>query len=248
MFEYRLTPWDSVSFVYKTAEIISIDSSKNSEEILQKYLLLENKLKQQGVDFVYTRINSQDFKMRSVMHHLGFYFAECSQLVYKTKIQGFIKQKLPKLKLEKIKESDVDFIKNMVSESFNYSRFHEDANIPQKLSRKRYYNWIEVLIKENAMIQVAKVGDKIVGVNIQLTDLVTLQSKLILTGCSIGHEFYALSLWNEIISYNKELGIRKLETMISASNIGVANIYSYFGFKVEETQFGYHKKLMWEFK
>jgi hypothetical protein len=244
IFEYRFTPWDSASFGFKTAEIIYIDTSKSYEDIKQKYFILEKELKLNGVDFIYTRISSKDFKIRFVIQQLGFYFVECSQIVSKSRVQGFTKQKFPKIQLETIRKSEIDFVKNIVRESFNFSRFHEDSNIPEELSRKRYYNWIDDLIKQNALIQVGKVGNKIVGINIQKVNFETLKSELILAGCSAGNELYVLSLWNEILSYNKELGILKIKTLISTSNIGVANVYSYYGFKVEQTLFGFHKKLL----
>jgi hypothetical protein len=243
MIEHRLTPWDTRSFGFKTAEIISIDTSDGIEEFINEYAQLESTLVKQGVEFIYTRIDSQDFELRMAIQEMGFYFAESSQLVSRKKIQNFTKQKLPQLTLVSIEDDEIESLKEMLSNSFNFGRFHEDSNLPKELSNRRYYNWVEDLIQQNALIQLGKVGEKIVGLNIQKYNDENRQTDLILAGCGNGYEIYVMSLWNEIISFNKELGAQKIKTLISASNIGVANVYSHYNFKIEQTLFGFHKRL-----
>lgn len=240
MIEYRLTPWDTKTFGFKTAEITTIQFSENFSQELKT---IEEELKQKEVKFVYTRIDGQDFQLKKILQDFDYYFAESSLTLFKNKLQSFEKQKQPKIKLETFKSSDIDSIKNMARDSFNFGRFHEDANIDSKLSKARYYNWIDDLLSQKATIQTAKLGDKLVGFNIQKEDIVQLETNITLTGCGKGFELYVLSLWNEILEYNKIQGIRKVRTLISTANIGVLNVYSYFGFKVEKTLFGFHKWL-----
>jgi hypothetical protein len=239
---YILTPWDSAVFKVKTAEIVFEETKVYSyEEISQSFNEIEEKLAEETIEFCYTRVNSNDIRLKKLLFEKNFYFAESSLEISKLKVQKFESKKLPALKLEVAQQIDIHHIKEIANSSFDFSRFHEDPYIELDLAKARYENWIDDLVKQNVIIQVAKVNDEIVGINIQKFNPLKKEVSLILCGCKKGAELYVLSLWNEIISYNKEAGTRKISTLISASNTNMANIYSYFDFKINKTLFGYHK-------
>lgn len=242
---YRLTPWDEVSLEMKTAEISLKDTFENSySEVEEKLITVQKNLLDEGVEFCYTRVSSSDFKLRKLLQENGFYFAEVSQTISKNKIQKFDPIKLPKLKLKEANiDTDLTLIQDIAKDSFDFSRFHEDYNIPKEKSSFRYQNWISDLFRQNVIIHTALVGKKVVGLNIQKIDKNNNTADLILCGCKKGAELYVTSLWNEILKFNKEEGINKISTLISASNVNMANVYSFFGFKINETLFGFHKKL-----
>lgn len=240
MIRYRLTPWDAKNFGITTAELFFEPPFDNFE---QEYIKIENDLKLENAKFIYTRISGEYFELRKMLNELGFYFAESSLTISKSKIQNFEKHKLPQIRYEEAKETDYERVKTIARDSFDYSRFHEDVNISMNLSRERYFNWIEDLINQRARILIGKLGSRTVGFNIQKETSENSESQLILAGVEKGQEIYAASLWNEILFHNRHLGIRKVRAMISASNVGVLNLYMHFGFKVESTLFGFHKKL-----
>lgn len=240
--DYRLTPWDEKSIGLKTAEII-INKISDYENFEKTYYSIESDLINLGVEFIYTRINCNDVKLRFAIQDCGFYYAESSIEVVNNYVKKFQKNKLPKISYEKATDNyEYDVVKKIASESFNYGRFHEDINVPFSKAQIRYYNWIDDLIKQKAEIYVAKVGDTIVGFNIQKTNYSENSTVLVLAGCNTGAEIFASSLWNEIISHNKSNSINKISALISASNLGVFNLYINFGFKIKNTFFGFHKK------
>lgn len=243
MIDYRLTPWDARAFGFNTAEITAINIDGNIQNLEKELIEVESKLKEENVKFLYTRIDAQDFTLKKALQDLGYYFAESSLYISKNKIKKFEKEKLPKISYQPYSATDIASIKEISQNSFDYSRFHEDPNIDQSLAYNRYYNWIDDLVAQKANIFVAKVGESIIGFNIQKENEDKSESDLILAGCKRGMEIYVMSLWNEIIEANKDLGVRKIKTVISASNIGVFNVYNHFGFKVDKTLFGFHKWL-----
>ncbi|MDI6046667.1 hypothetical protein [Flavobacterium yafengii] len=241
--DYRLTPWDEKSIGLKTAEII-INKISDPGNFKETYNYVELDLINLGVEFIYTRINCDDIKLRFDVQDCGFYYAETSVEVFNNNVKKFQKNKLPKISYEIATNNDEYLIiKKIASESFNYGRFHEDINIPFSKAQIRYYNWIDDLIEQKAEIYVAKVGDTIVGFNIQKTNYSENSTVLVLAGCNTGAEIFASSLWNEIILHNKLNDINKISALISASNIGVFNLYVNFGFKIKNTFFGFHKKI-----
>lgn len=242
--EYRLTPWDEKSIGMKTAEII-IRHINDHDSFIERYNSIESELISLGVEFIYTRIESDDIKLRNTIQNCGFYYAETSIEVVNNNVRKFQKNRLPKISYDIVSDiNDYDIIKKIASESFNYGRFHEDGNVPIFNAQKRYFNWIDDLVEQKAEIYAAKVGGSIVGFNIQKTNYSESSTVLVLAGCNAGAEIFALSLWNEIIFQNKSNNIKKINALISASNVGVFNLYINFGFKIRKTFFGFHKKLI----
>ena len=239
---YVLTPWDEKSLGYKTAEI-QISEYSDYDSFEYNFKKTEKHLVNLGVEFIYIRISSSDLDLRSLIQKVGFYFVETSLELYLNNVSKYKKKILPKLSYQIVEENDLESIKNIASDSFNYGRFHEDKNIPLVKSQLRYYNWIDDLVKQGSEIYIAKVGQNIVGFNIQKTNYANKTSTLILAGCKIGSEIFGMSLWNEIIESNRARGINKISALISSSNLGVFNIYLTFDFKVRSCYFGFHKKI-----
>lgn len=243
MNHYQLTPWDTKSLGFKTAELFDLDSFDTEQNLKEILVSTEKKLKKELVAFVYTRIKAQNHIAKKLLQEKGYYFAESSMSVIKNKIQKFVPVKCPKIDYINFEVQYATELKQIAKNSFDYSRFHEDPYIDKNFARNRYYNWIDDLIDQNRDIKVAKKGNKIIGFSIQETKVEENKSKLILAGCARGSEIFVKSLWNEILIYNQSLGISNIETIISSSNIGVMNVYNYFDFKTENTFFGFHKFL-----
>jgi len=241
--DYFLTPWDAKSLDLKTAEI-KINTYSNLDDFKIEYNSIEKKLIKANVQFVYTRINSFDMPLRDFLQKSGFYFVETSLELSLNKFHNFERRKLPKIEYKLAVEEDLSFIKAIARDSFNFGRFHEDVNISITKSRLRYFYWIDDLVNQNAEIYVAKVGKNIVGFNIQKTDLSRKVVTLTLAGCKIGAEIFSMSLWNEIIYENRIKGLNQIDALISASNIGVFNLYNRFNFALKNTYLGFHKMLI----
>jgi len=239
--EYILTPWDTKSLELKTAEI-KINTYSDLDTFKADYFAIEEKLLEANVQFVYTRITSFDRSLRYFLQKIGFYFVETSLEFSLNRVQKFEKRKLPIIEYKLANEEDHSVIKIIARDSFNFGRFHEDVNVPSANSRLRYYNWIDDLVGQNAEIYVAKVGKEIIGFNIQKIDFSRKAITLVLAGCKSGAEIFSLSLWNEIIYENKIKGFNQINALISASNIGVFNIYNQFNFILKNTYLGFHKK------
>ncbi len=242
MIKYRLTPWDTRVFGFKTAEITQIEYQDDAL-FYESWITLEKELTAQNIKFVYTRIPSEQKQLKFSLQQAGFYFCETSLLLSKNKVRSFEKEKLPPLILEEVTIQQIPEIKDIAKSSFHYGRFHEDPNISSDLASDRYVHWIDDLVDSNQKIYAALMGSKMVGFCVEKTSNEENSTTLVLAGVAHGKEIFALSLWNEIIYQNKVAGKSKIEATISASNIGVYNIYAHFGFKTKACYFGFHKYL-----
>lgn len=238
---YRLTPWDTKSLKINTAELINLDSFEDINSFSVFLDDVEKELKIKNIDFVYTRINSQNKIEKKILQEKGYYFSECSVELYKSNIQKFEPIKCPKIDFLPYEDSFKEKIQLISRNSFRYSRFHEDPNISTDLAKDRFYNWISDVIEQGKDVKLALKGDMVIGFLVQELNQNKKNANMILAGCDIGKEIFAKSLWNEILAYNKSIGVSRVDTVVSAANLGVMNLYNFFNFKVNKTSFGFHK-------
>ena len=66
---------------------------------------------------------------------------------------------------------------------------------------------------------------------------------LILGGSKNGYGYMTPSFWASIMNNLQDKGVKKIDVLISASNIVIFNIYLKLGFLIKNTMFDYHKKI-----
>lgn len=238
---YRLTPWDARVFGFNTIEILTIQY-KNIENIELLLNEFDKICSQENIKFAYTRINSQDKLLRHALTQNNYYYAETSFYLTKNDIQkeDFSKNFRNELILTEPTEEDFEIIKSIAKNDFNYSRFHEDNNIKIEDARNRYFYWIDDMRKQNKKFLVYKINNEVISfLGYNLEDETTVD--LILAGSEADKGFISLSFWASFMNYFKHSGITKSHTVISASNIGIINLYNKLNFKYEQTMIGYHK-------
>lgn len=238
---YRLTPWDKNSLSLNTSEITSFSATdiKNATILLQNF---EDFNKSNSIDYCYGRVNAENNLLKQTLILHGFYQAEVSLEIFKTNIHNY-NVKLPKVEMIKLDygdETNIETLRTIARDSFNFSRFHDDVKISIESSRNRYYNWISDLVKQQKEIfYVLSKGD-IVGFHVQ--EVVSEDhANLILTGSKNGKSELSLPLWHSALLNLKDRNIKTASTLISANNIGVLNLYIFLQFKVKAALIGMHK-------
>ena len=236
---YRYTPWDEKSFEMETREILSIDYKDENE--LSELIIEFEKTLNSGT-LVYFRCDSNDQIVKKAMILNGYYIAEASMLMKLARYKKVDFSKIYKndLPLEnKIDATDILELQKIAYDSFNYSRFHEDPFLNQEKARQRYSNWIIELVKQGKEIFIYRQEGKIIS--FLFYDVENNKANLILGGSKDGYGMMTLYFFSTIMTHFQKINIKKLEVMISASNIGILNTYITFGFTDEKTFFDYHK-------
>ncbi len=237
--EYRETPWDRKSFAMETKEILNVDYE--SEEKLEA-LIEEFEADLGGEALVYFRRDSNDMTVKKVLLSKGYYIAECACLM---KLARFKKVDFGKIYKNDLPldtdfdEEDIRQLQVIARESFHYSRFHEDPFIDIEKAKKRYENWILDLVEQGKKLFLYRSGKEIISfLFYEVTDS---KANLILGGSKDGYGMMTLYFFSTILTHFQKIGIKKIEVMISASNLGILNTYISFGFTAQTTFFDYHK-------
>jgi len=238
--EYRKTPWDEKSFGIQTKEIMAVEYA-NEEDLT--FLVEEFEKTLASKALVYFRRDSNDLVLKKVMLSKGYYIAECACLMKlarfkKVDFGKIYKNDLP-LDTDYDKE-DIRQLQQIARESFHYSRFHEDPFIDLERAKKRYENWILDLVDQGKELFLYR-DDNGSIVSFLFYEIIDQKANLILGGSKDGYGMMTLYFFSTILTHFQKVGIKKIEVMISASNLGILNTYITFGFTAQMTFFDYHK-------
>ena len=237
---HRDTPWDAKSFGFNTNEILSLKYTDN-DAAKQLLKMFDYQCKEREITFSYTRIEAEDKWLRNILPQLGFYYAETTLYLTKNDLvkENFgtcFKNDLP---LSVPDAKDFEQIRNIARNDFNYSRFHEDLNINNNAARQRYYNWIDDLQKQNKQFVQYKQNDEVISFLAYEIDGDKVD--LILAGSVADKGFVSFGFWASFLTFFQKLGVKRAKTVISASNIGIMNLYSKLNFKFDKSMLGFHK-------
>lgn len=236
---YRDTPWDKRSFGVDTREIMSVEY-QNENDLAQLITEFEKILNAETL--IYFRQDSNDQIAKKVLLSHGYYIAEASLQIKLTKVKNVDFSKIYRNNLEiddKINEEDIKQLQDIAYNSFNYSRFHEDPFLDIEKCRARYSNWILDLVAQGKEVYVYRQNDEVIS--FQFYSVENNKVDLILGGSKEGYGMMTLYFFSTLMTDLQNKGIKKMDTMISASNLGILNTYISFGYTVQKSFFDYHK-------
>ncbi|MEQ9288859.1 MAG: hypothetical protein RIG77_18195 [Cyclobacteriaceae bacterium] len=234
------TPWDTKVLNGKTLEIDFIEASNgNAKNIINQFC--ELKFRESYV-LISLRIPAYSTELKKALLQSGFITVEHTLNVSThglelNKIQHIL-NRFP-VRVGDYNTNDIDEIESISELEFNFGRFFEDPLIHRKVAQKRNKNWVRNLVNEGAIIKVLKKGDIVAG--FMAYKLVDDRVNLILGGVKNSYSHLAYGFWANILFNLRE--VKGIQTLISSSNIDVLNLYSYFGFRFEKPQVGFHKHL-----
>jgi len=180
--------------------------------------------------------------LKKVLMEMDYKNVETSLFVVKHLNNIIIKESLllNKIELDYFNSNiEITRLKEILRNNFKYGRFFEDTSIPLDIAQQRNENWIEDLAKAEKII-IGSSKSKIFGFMAFHEE--DEEIELILGGVDESYAHYAYAFWSSFFLMLKQnKNDRVVNTIISASNIGVMNLYSQFGFNFKETYLGFHK-------
>ena len=244
------TPWESrnlglATFALNEASIDALDPTR-----LENAISGLRKTHQHA--FVFARIDKAKLAMAPILQSCGFYLVECTLEPYIqfsrnrifAQFQNSPEQFLPK----RFDWTDICFeaavptppaqrLFEIARESFSTDRFHMDYRCPPELANRRFELWVKDLLADRQVaFDLLKIRGQLVGF------MARKEQQLILAGFSKDSQRSGLGdfLWLNSCSAVQASGYRSAETLISANNLPVLNLYSRLGFKFRNTGYSFH--------
>lgn len=240
----RQTPWDARALGRPTRDIaeLSLAVEHDGDAALDVALLqrLTDLCDQEKTGLVTVRIDADRRSAIGWLQGAGFRYVETA---YSLSCRNVARYEPParvtrSITLRDACPDDHPALIAQAAESFHYGRFAEDPWIPAELNRRRQIDWIEGLLSGRARVLVADLdGGPAAFMAFRVTDGV---ANLILAGTRPRARILAYPLWIAVMALLKEEGVGRAETMISAANLGVVNLYATLGFRFERAFVGLH--------
>lgn len=237
----KKTPWDSKVFNLNTFEIeLEVGNVDSIESAVRELDCITNS---QGPSIFYCRIDANNQINKKTLIKSNFFNCETQLHIASTLTERSIPKEIGSRRVA-VKVADIkDYIEvcEKVSGTFNYSRFHEDPFVVRALADQRIKSWCADLMDQNTPLLVSrgKSGELDSFIFYKLTNEKSVE--LILGGSLPGKGVLTPLFWASFMEYFRESGVKYIETKISASNIVICNIYSFFNFKVKSAYFDFHK-------
>lgn len=240
--EIRQTPWDERAFGFPTSEILKI-SYADIAQLPPLFAEIDAWNAARGVRYCVSRTNASENTTKAALQHAGFYFAEASLTLSKSKLNrcNFDEITRRRVALRPAREDDRAAVRQIAASDFRFGRFLEDPFLEDGLASHRHANWAEDLLNQGLM-QIATVNDTIVGFHAERLHDDGKTVDLILTGATGRYAMLSVPLWVSALESLQKRGVTNAKTMISAANTGVVNLYRALDFHFDTTLFGFHKR------
>jgi hypothetical protein len=233
------TEWNDNVLECRTNEIFEIkfDSIKRGEELLN---LFEEECNNSSIKFSAIRINSNSKDIKLILENENYSNIETSIRV-ESNIKRFQENKLFekfKISLEMANDDDLNCMKNISKNDFNYGRFFEDPNISLNSSRQRNSNWIDDLYEKSNLLVSKKKGNLFAFMAYKR---INSDVNLEFGGVDSKYSHLSYPFWYFIIRKLKDEGVSDINALVSGSNLPIINLYSRFDFRFVSSFFGYRK-------
>src|SRR5574340_277567 len=237
---FRPTPWDERLFGFGTNEIMEV-KARDPELIDSLLRLFDRHNRDNGVKFSYTRVDAESLLLKKKLQEAGFYYAETSFYLARRNFQQAVShvKRHNLLLLETPCDADFIQIREIAKNDFFHGRFHEDPNIEFPKAQQRYVNIIDDQKNLGRHFSVYRRNGEVLAFHLYM--IAGNKCELILSGTKKERSMLSYYFWASLLEELKRDGIEEVTTMVSAANIPVLNLYSFFDFSFMKTLVGFHK-------
>lgn len=238
---YRATPWDERIFGFPTAELLEV-KYRDPARIPDLLAAFDSANAESGVRMVITRIDANDRALKEELARSEFRYVETSLVMANDAIdehafENFFKRTVPLTPAEG--PQDIEQIRVIARDGFQYSRYHEDVRIEESRARARYYQWIDDLVAQGKHILVYRSAGRVAA--FMAYDAGADEVDLVLGGSAPGRGFVAPPFWASVLARLRDEGHRSAVARISAANVRVLRLYIRLFFSVRSVDLGFTK-------
>ncbi len=236
----RDTPWDARALGRPTLDVTDLDLAceNGTGDDDDLFAALEAACAERGTALVTLRLDAGRRLAIATLQAAGFRYVETVLRLRYPNLARFDGAGTRPPPLRRPEPEDHAALIAQAAETFHFGRFAEDAAIDPEVNRRRQIDWMEGLLAGRAEVLVTGAPPR-PGAFMAFTRT-DAAADLVLGGTRPDQAVLALPFWVAILLHLKETGIRRVDTVVSAANLGVANLYARLGFQAHQTLVGLH--------
>ncbi|MGU9981119.1 GNAT family N-acetyltransferase [Phreatobacter sp. HK31-P] len=237
----RDTPWDARALGRPTLDIVSLALATEQgigtdDDLFQAF---DDICREHRAGLITVRLSAERRVAVSRLQTAGFRYVET---VLRLRYANLARFALPAtgraMALREARPEDAPALIEQAAGTFRYGRFAEDPAIDPEVNRRRQIDWMEGLLAGKARVLVSDVGEKPGAFLAFRVEDGT--AEFVLGGTRPEQAVLAHPFWSAVLGRLRQDGVRRVETVISAANLGVLNLYARLGFQAHETLIGLH--------
>jgi CRISPR/Cas system-associated protein endoribonuclease Cas2 len=240
--EFTKNNRDSVIYGFDVLDIYKIHYVTINElrEVIELFL---KKIGNNKTYYLNYRLRDHDRNFKKILIEKGFFQTDLSFYISLRNYQNIDFNQIIRsnLKLEVPNKSKIDEVAKLAQRKILYGKFHEDPIIDFDSSKKRMFYKIHDLYEQGKKFLIYEKNNSIEGFFIyDFVDNNYIDAILATTKDTNASAYY---FWSSVLTYFKKYKAKEIKTCISASNIGIINLYKKFLFKFNDYSEGYHLKI-----
>lgn len=239
----RATPWDTRALGRPTLDItdlaLACETSPGSSGDEALFRSLQEVCDGHRAGLVTARLSAERRVAISRLQAAGFRYVETVLRLRYANLARFAPPTAGRaMALREARAEDGPALIEQAAGTFHYGRFAEDPAIDPAVNRRRQIDWMEGLLAGKAQVLVADVGETAGAFMAYRVEEGV--ADLILGGTRPEQAVLAYPFWSAVLTRLRQDGVRRVDTVISAANLGVLNLYARLGFQAHETLVGLH--------
>ncbi len=237
----RETPWDARALGRPTLDVASFtlaseQGTGTDDELFREF---DEACRDRSAGLVTARVPAARRIAAARFQAAGFRYVETVLRLRYANLARFAAPSAGRaIELREARPEDAPALIEQAAGTFHYGRFAEDPAIDPEVNRRRQIDWMEGLLAGKANVLVADIGDRPGAFMAYRVE--EGAADLILGGTRAEQAVLAYPFWSAVLERLKQDGARRVETVISAANLGVMNLYARLGFQAHETLVGLH--------
>ncbi|MBT0663407.1 hypothetical protein KI809_03750 [Geobacter pelophilus] len=248
----REIPWETRNLGVKSFAITE-DFITNPDQAILQDTITRNTL-EFGSIFIQARIGQPDRGTVQLLEQAGFYFVETALVPYSifknndvlsrfvVDMSGFYPDwyDLCDLHVFTINKSDSALrseVMDIAGESFVADRFHLDFKCSKKIADRRYIYWVDDMLGDKTIT-----FDVLQYIGKTVAFMARKESSILLAGVSTQYINSGLGsfFWLSVLKQMMNEGFTQVNSMISANNMPVLNMFARIGFKFKNPSVTLH--------
>lgn len=238
--DYFLVPWDARILGYPVAEInhLEVIDARGAGD---QFSIFVNWCDTQKIQFCNCRIRHDQLSESFFLQQHNFRFVE---LNYSPELRVLDQLKLPgnSIVIEPAKAEDQELLAQMAGRIFKHGRFHQDPALGSEVGNERYKIWLlNSFSYPGQSIYKCMDNDVIVGFFVvEYPGESRCHWSLIGLAPGLGGRGIGARVWQAMMRFHQDEGMKSIVTSISSHNTAVFNLFVKLGFRFPLPKVTFH--------
>ena len=238
---YARVPWDSAAFGFGVGQILALQVIDPAADCAEAFASFERWRDAEAIELVSCRLHHLQLHESMLLESRGFRFIE---LVYHPRFDtvASFDGVDEGIHVSAASEADLPVLEGIARSAFSTGRYELDHRLPATAGRERYASWVRSSLADSTQrVLKAEENGAIVGFFIVETRP-DRGCRWHLTAIANEHQGRGVGkrVWRAMLGLHRAEGITVVDTVVSAHNLAVLNLYAGLGFRLREAEMTFH--------